>query len=248
MSTKGTVLKLSIIVPAYNEEKLMTGCLEHISKAVEANVSANWTAEVIVVDNNSTDRTAELARAAGAQVVFEAINQISRARNAGARVADGDWFLFIDADSYLHPATLAELLRCIRQGRSAAGGCVVWLDPAPRYAVPFLWIGNALLRLLRLAAGSFVFCRREAFADVGGFSVDLYAAEEIDFSHKLKKWGRQRGLNFSILYEQAHVSSGRKFHLYSRKEIFMHCFRALLLFPWTLRDPEKLAFFYDGRR
>jgi hypothetical protein len=40
MSTKGNVLKLSIIVPAYNEEKLITGCLEHISKAAEANVSA----------------------------------------------------------------------------------------------------------------------------------------------------------------------------------------------------------------
>jgi len=69
---------------------------------------------VIVVDNNSTDRTGELARAV-ARRRFEPINQISRARNAGGRHASGDWLLFVDADSCLHPASVAELLRCIRE-------------------------------------------------------------------------------------------------------------------------------------
>src|SRR5262249_59692752 len=108
-------MKLSIIIPAFNEEKLLPSCLEHVFTAVRANASPDWTSEVIVVDNNSTDRTAAIAHAAGATVVFEPVNQISRARNAGARVAQGDWFLFVDADSALHPATLAELLRHIRR-------------------------------------------------------------------------------------------------------------------------------------
>ena len=58
-----------------------------------ANDKLGFTSEIIVVDNNSTDNTANLA--AGAQVVFEPINQIGRARNAGAAVAVGDWLLFV---------------------------------------------------------------------------------------------------------------------------------------------------------
>src|SRR5262245_58504290 len=108
-------VKLSVIIPAYNEEKLLPGCLAHVRAALAANAAADWASEVIVADNNSTDRTAELARAAGARVVFEPVNQISRARNAGARVASGDLFLFVDADSTLHPATVADLLRCLRR-------------------------------------------------------------------------------------------------------------------------------------
>ena len=131
-------MRLSIIIPAFNEEKLLPGCLAHVAVALRSNASPDWTAEVIVCDNNSTDRTGQLAREAGARVVFEPINQISRARNAGAAIASGDWLLFIDADSYLHPATLADLLCSTRQSHCAGGGCIVDLDEAP-------WAGRALI-------------------------------------------------------------------------------------------------------
>src|SRR5437588_13002804 len=121
-------MKLSVIIPAFNEEKLITASVDKVFAAFRANAAADWSGEVIVVDNNSTDRTAELARAAGATVVFEPINQISRARNAGTCIAGGDWFLFVDADSYLSPVTLAELLHCIRRRRVAGGGCLIGLD------------------------------------------------------------------------------------------------------------------------
>ena len=87
---------LSVVVPAFNEEKVLPRSLAAIRTALAAFDDA----ELIVCDNNSTDRTAAIAREAGAQVVFEHVNQISRARNAGARAARGDWLLFVDADSY----------------------------------------------------------------------------------------------------------------------------------------------------
>ena len=165
-------------------------------------------------------------RSAGAEVVFEPINQISRARNAGGGAAQGDWFLFIDADSFLDAASVADLLRCIVQGKMAGGGCVVGLDEAPAYVFPLIRLCNYLMCTLRWAAGSFVFCRRDAFLEIGGFSTDLYAAEEIDFSRKLKGWAKQKGLGFAVLRDQAHLSSGRKFYLYSRWEVFaMSCAR-----------------------
>jgi glycosyltransferase involved in cell wall biosynthesis len=241
-------MKLSVIIPAYNEEKLLGGCLETVFAALRANALRNGEAEVIVVDNNSSDRTAELARAAGATVIFEPINQISRARNAGGRVAQGDWFLFVDADSHLHADTLADLLGRIRCGRLAGGGCVIGLDPAPPVGHFMIEICNLLMRTMLWAAGSFVFCRADAFRDIGGFSTQLYAAEEIQFSLDLKRWGRTKGLGFAILNARRHVSSGRKFYLYSPSEILRQFFRGLVLTRSTLRDQKKLAVFYDGRR
>ena len=241
-------MKLSVIIPAFNEEKLLPGVLAQAFAALRAHAAPDWSAEVILCDNNSTDRTAALAHAAGAQVVFEPVNQISRARNAGARVASGDWFLFIDADSYLHAATVAELLRCIRRGRAAGGGCLIGLDALPPVASGVLGLWNLLSRTLRWAAGSFVFCRAEAFREIGGFSTALYAAEEIQFSEALKRWARRRGQQVVILHKQRHVSSSRKFRLYSRAEIIHLIWRSVVLPGVTLRDRGKLDLFYDGRR
>src|ERR1022692_1935800 len=88
-------IHLSIVIPAFNEERLIARCLQSISASLVANSKPCFTSEIIVVDNNSTDNTANLARQAGAQVVFEPINQIGRARNAGAAEASGDWLLFV---------------------------------------------------------------------------------------------------------------------------------------------------------
>jgi glycosyltransferase involved in cell wall biosynthesis len=203
-------MKLSVIIPAFNEEKL-------------------------------------LARAAGARVVFEPVNQIARARNAGARVAGGDWFLFVDADSWLHARTLADLLRRIGRGGVAGGGCVVGMEGAPAAGRLFIELWNITSRLHKWAAGCFVFCRADAFRDIGGFSTELYAAEEIQFSWDLKRWADRHDLRVIILQDERHVSSGRKFRLYSRGEFLRHIWRSFTT-PSTVRDPKRLEFFYDGRR
>ena len=78
------MLDYSIVVPAYNEEKLLPATLRTLRQAMNG-ASSERQGEIIVVDNNSTDTTADIARQAGVRVVFEPINRISRARNAGAR-------------------------------------------------------------------------------------------------------------------------------------------------------------------
>src|SRR5437667_4737779 len=96
--------------------------------AMEAFAERGWPAELIVCDNNSTDRTAQIARAAGARVVFEPVNQISRARNAGAAHATGDWLIFVDADSYPSDSLIAEVAEEIETGNCLAGGCTIKLE------------------------------------------------------------------------------------------------------------------------
>jgi glycosyltransferase involved in cell wall biosynthesis len=241
-------MHLSIIVPAFNEERLIARCIESISTALAHNDKADFTAEVIVVDNNSSDRTAQLAAQAGARVVFEPINHIALARNAGAAAATGEWLLFLDADSLLNPQLLADIMTMIEAGRNVGCGSTLAMDGLPWWAngIFHLWRGMSIL--FGWAAGALIVCRHDAFREVGGFPQDLYALEEIELSKRLKAWGRPRGLRFTILSKHPLETSSRKVTLYSPWEIFAQILRVFLQRRRTLRDKTLLSVWYDGRR
>lgn len=241
-------MQLSIVIPAFNEARLIERSLQSVAVSIAANQTSGFTSEIIVVDNNSTDNTAELARQAGATVVFEPINQIGRARNAGAAQAIGEWLLFLDADSLLSPGLLADIVRAIDSGQYVGCGSTLRMEGLPWWAnwTLRLWTGTSIL--FRWAAGALVVCRRDAFQDVGGFDQDLYALDEIRLSKQLKHWGRQRGLRFTILTRHPLETSSRKISLYSGREIAGQIFRVLLLPKRTLRDKKQLSVWYDGRR
>lgn len=232
-------MKVSVVVPAYNEEKLLGEALRAIREAMAVFPDA----ELIVCDNNSTDRTAEIARAAGAKVVFEPLNQISRARNAGARAAEGDWLVFIDADSFPSPNLLLEVKNLIETGSVVGGGVTISPEGMPVAARVAVRAWNVMSRRLRWAAGAFIFVRADTFGAVGGFSEDLYASEELDLSRKLKRLGR-----VVILHRHPLRTSDRKAHLYSPKDYFRFMLKTLLTGGRTLRRREDCATWYDGRR
>jgi len=241
-------MHLSIIIPAFNEERLIEQCLQSISTSLAVNCKPGFSSEVIVVDNNSTDRTADLARQAGARVVFEPVNQIGRARNAGAAVATGEWLLFVDADSKLNPGLLGDILRLIEEGKSVGCGSKIEMKELPWWANSTLRLWTAVSVMCRWAAGALVVCRSDAFHDVGGFNQELYAADEITLSQELAKWGSQRGLKFTILTKHPLETSARKVLLYSAREIFGQIFRVLLNPHRSLQDKSQLPIWYDGRR
>ncbi len=201
-----------------------------------------------MVDNNSTDNTAELARQTGATVVFEPVNQIGRARNAGAAHATGDWLLFLDADSVLTPLLLADIIRVIESGKYVGCGSTLRMDGLPWWANVTLQLWTGASVLFRWAAGALIVCRRDAFQEVGGFDQDLYALDEIRLSKQLKQWGRRHGLQFTILTEHPLETSSRKISLYSGREIAIQIFRIFILPKKTLQDKKYLSVWYDGRR
>jgi glycosyltransferase involved in cell wall biosynthesis len=241
-------MKLSVIIPAYNEAKLISRCVADVLAAFAANAAEDWTGEVIVVDNNSSDQTGELARRAGATLVFEPVNQISRARNAGARVAGGDWFLFIDADSFLKPATLGDLLAAIRRNRYAGGGCFIQFDEPVFLARLSAVLANLSVRAMRWPVGCFMFCRAKAFRELGGFNTEVYATEDTLFSEKLKEWAERNGLRIAILVHHPHLTSGRKFRLYTWRDLGRQTYFSIFRLNQYLQDRSKLTFYYDGRR
>jgi glycosyltransferase involved in cell wall biosynthesis len=252
-------VKVSVVVPAYNEERLLPDSLRSIRRAMQSFTDAGWASELIVCDNNSTDRTAEVAAAAGAIVVFERVNQIARARNAGAAHASGDWLVFVDADSYPSPALFADVVEEIRQGRCIAGGATVAIDgPSTRRGSPGASGGravrailsgwNAFSRIARWAAGSFIFCEAAAFRQVGGFDESYYAGEEIILSRRLKRLARRTRRCVVILHRHPLRTSARKAELYGAADAIRFYGRLLLTAGRSLRSREGAFLWYDGRR
>jgi glycosyltransferase involved in cell wall biosynthesis len=241
-------VKISIIVPAYNEEKLIERSLQSIRSAATTFSQIGWEHELIVCDNNSSDRTGELARAQGARVLFESVNQISRARNAGAAAANGEWFVFVDADSFPSPELFAEMAKQIQSGRCIGGGATIVLDQPVRWTIGLIWVWSCLSRWRRWMAGSFIFCEARAFRKLGGFSRELFVAEEIDFSKRLNELAKSRGLQVIILHHHPLKTSARKIHLYSLREHFLFLVRSFLGLGKTFKDRKSCAAWYDGRR
>ncbi len=241
-------MKISVIIPAFNEERLIGETLREVGAAMTAFSRRAWSTELIVCDNNSTDRTAELARAAGARVVFEPVNQIARARNCGAAAATGDWLVFIDADSHPSDELLAEVAEQIEGGplfggrlHDQNGG-----DLRAAKAVTRLW--NGISRVGRLLAGSFIFCEADAFRQVGGFSHELFAGEEIDLSWRLKQLARARKKRIVILHRHPLLTSARKIHLYTPREHLRFILKTVLSHKRILTNRDECPTWYDGRR
>jgi glycosyltransferase involved in cell wall biosynthesis len=241
-------MRISIIIPAFNEEKLIAETLRCVNEATAAFSKRGWDSELIVCDNNSTDRTAQLAQAAGARVVFEAINQISRARNRGAEVANGEWLLFIDADSRPAPELFADVGNAIENGNVLACGSTIRLDGQQRGArmVTALWNWISLTTLS--LAGSFILCEAAAFRQVGGFDLKLFASEELDLGKRLRKLAAQSGRKIVILNQHPLTTSARKFELYSSWDYLRFFGRFVFSWGGTLRSAKECHLWYDGRR
>jgi glycosyltransferase involved in cell wall biosynthesis len=233
----------SIIIPAFNEAAELPATLASIHRAMAAQEQVG---ECIVVDNNSSDQTATVAQSAGAdRVVYEAFNQIARARNTGAANSRGRLLIFIDADTRIDPALLSEALRLLNSATCVGGGSTIEFEgdigAIGRTAIA-VW--TYISTLTRTAAGSFLFCRRDAFEAIGGFDQKLYAAEEIRLSRLLRKWGRGHQLSFDIIPSHPVRTSERKLQWYNGPQMFgWICF--MMLVPIAVRSRRLCGFWYD---
>ena len=160
-----------------------------------------WATELIVCDNNSTDATADIARAAGATVVFEPVNQIARARNSrrrGRPPATGccSWTPT--------PCPRARSSRTSRTtiagGRVLAGGATVTMDDRRFWARAMVGSGTGRAALRAGRPGRSSSSTPTAFRQAGGFNQALYAGEEIDLFRRLKTAARRRRPGIRILH------------------------------------------------
>ena len=231
----------SVVVPAWNESACIEKTLISIYRARSAQTH---TGEVIVVDNNSSDDTAEVARTAGAIVVFEPVNQIAKARNAGAAAARGKWLVFIDADTHVSTELLTATLNALESGSVVGGGATVAFDQELKgFAAGLVRFWNWWSVRSRMAAGCYLFCTRVAFDAVGGFDEKQFVAEELYLSRKLKKYAKKQGKEMLIFSAFPVLSSARKKDWYSSSRIAWQIL--VLLLPGASRSRKLCGVWYD---
>ena len=246
---------ISIAIPAFNEEKLLPSTLAAVTKAGEVFSERNWEMEVVVCDNNSTDRTGEIAEACGARVVFEKHNQISRARNTAGKAAKGEWIIFVDADSEPSKALFEATAAAMVKKEIIGGGTTIKYDVQNWVVTIITAAWNAISRVMRWPAGSYIFLRTGDFHELNGFSEKLYASEELEFGGRLKKLAQQRDQHLQILTQTPLATSPRRFRLMrsyplleNLKFILKHSFSMVFTGGRSLQKAENCRFWYDGRR
>ena len=230
---------VSFVIPAHNEEPMLAATLTAIHSAATA---CTIKYEVVVADDASTDRTAQIADELSARVVSVQHRQIAATRNSGARASDGEMIVFVDADTLINENVLRAALVAVDNGAIGGGAAVRFDGEVPLYARVLIPWMSATMRWTRLAAGCFVFCTRPAFEAAGGFDERLFGAEELALSIALKKLGR-----FVILRE-AVLTSGRKLRTYSGFEVLGIVMRGAFSGGTMIRHREQMGLWYAPRR
>ncbi len=231
---------LSFIVPAFNEERYVGATLAAIHAAAK---EVGEPYEIVVVDDASTDATAEVARQGGARVIAVERRQIAAVRNAGAHASTGDILFFVDADTLVNAPVIAEALAALRAG-AVGGGSPVRFDRNTWWTHVILTLLLPIFRWMRWAAGCFVFCTREGFELSGGFDERFYAGEEIFFSQALKRHGR------FVVVRSCVTSSARKLDHFSLPKTLWLLGRLALSGgrDLTRRGESVASFWYSDKR
>jgi glycosyltransferase involved in cell wall biosynthesis len=238
---------ISVVIPAFNEANYIEGTVRSV---LDARTRYSGPVEIIVVDNNSTDATGEIAGALGATVVFEPINQIARARNTGAKAAIGDYLVFLDADTRLEGNIVDKVETNLSSGEVIGGGA--WVEPDTGWVGRFLfkYVINYALALKNVTVGPFLYCDAAAFYRVGGFDESLYAAEEFALAKRLKAEGSKDSKIWKIIkYDSRHriVTSSRKFKKFGGLEMAVQNAHLFWKPHQKFREKDHCRFWYGTR-
>lgn len=204
-------MTISVMIPAYNEEKYIGNCL----KSILANKSDN-VKEIIVVNNASTDKTAEVAGGfPGVRVVYEANKGLTKARQRGLMEATGDLLACLDADNLVPKDWFETINREFSSDPNLTGlsGPYIYYDTPSwqQWAIKWLYY-NMLARVIYVftnyvASGGNLVAKREALLKIGGFDTNIaFYGEDTDTARRLHKVGK-----FKFSFSFFMPTSGRRF-------------------------------------
>lgn len=182
---KSLAPRISVVIPAYNEEKLLPGCLQTV---LSQNLPRS-AYEVIVVNNASTDQTALLAHQSGAKVIFEGQKGYVSALRRGIKTARGEIVAITDADSRVPPDWLAKIEKQFEQDPQLVGlgGTYGFIDGS--FLVRRL-LAPVLQKVVFELAGPNMAFRKKAYEETGGFDPRVNLAADAIFSTKIRRVGK----------------------------------------------------------
>jgi glycosyltransferase involved in cell wall biosynthesis len=207
---------ISIIVPAYNEEKYIGITLGSIKQAQHLLLNEKGVpAEIIVVDNDSTDSTANIARSFKAEVVKEPMRNVAKGRNVGANRAKGNILVFVDADVIVPERLLCRIHEAMSDELCLGGAVDTNYQPAKFSVKVYLRMWRLIGRFAGMAQGATQFCRKDIYASLRGYDETLYMGEDVDFYWRLKRFA-ERNKSYVQFVGDMHVSpSSRRFDKWS---------------------------------
>ena len=203
-------MKISIVVPAYNEAKCLPATLE---KIVAALAIGDYDSELIVVDNQSTDETAAIAKSFGAQVFTETVHNIARVRNTGAKNSAGDVLIFVDADT-LVPETLFQIIADEMKNELCFGGAVAVDFGAfeRKWMKYYLRGGELWQKIFNWKLGATQFCRKTVFREIGGYDETIFMSEDVQFYRRLAKYAKRKDGRLFFVEKPRVLTSARRFN------------------------------------
>lgn len=210
-------MNLSIVIPAYNEEAYLPKTLDALKNALPAIHDA----ETIVVDNESTDATREIAERFGANVVDEHEHNIGRVRNTGRQAATGDVIVFLDADTLVAPGLFEKIIEAMSDEKCVGGSVKVEYETPRRMWVRFFMSWKFWGHFFKMRQGAFQFCRREIFRELGGYDETIYVGEDIEFHWRLDKLARERGGFTAFIESPAVLTSSRRWDKMGFRMLFI---------------------------
>jgi glycosyltransferase involved in cell wall biosynthesis len=202
--------RISLIIPAYNERKLLPRLLDTVDIARDRFSGGRDAIEVVVADNASTDDTAAIASARGCRVTPVQKRLIAAARNGGARAAEGEILCFVDADMQIHPETFNAICRALEGDKIVAGSTGGRLERWS-FGIALTYAAVVPLLVLFCVDTGVVFCRREDFDIVGGYDESRPVGEDVIFLMSLRGLGKKRGQRLVRVTEVKTIVSMRKF-------------------------------------
>lgn len=186
----------------------MPATLDALSQAIARCRDA---VEIIVVDNNSTDATEDIARVRADIVVSERVRNIARVRNAGAAAATGDVLVFLDADTWVPDNFLSRISEVMRVADCMGGRPEIRHAPKALALRIYLESWRRIGNLLGMAQGASLFCRQEAFINIGGFDESQFMGEDVEFFWRLRVYARHHGGRIVFLEDIQVMPSARRF-------------------------------------
>jgi glycosyltransferase involved in cell wall biosynthesis len=235
-------MRLSIIIPAFNEEKLLPETLRRIRVAME---SLAGECELIVVDNESTDKTREIAESFGAKIVTESVKNIGAIRNTGSKEATGEVFIFFDADTFITEDLLVVIDEKMRDPKCFGGAVDVDYGNFER---PWLRFMKSAWKfwgpIFNMKQGAAQFFRRDVFDAIGGYDERIYLGEDIDIYWRATKYAKQNGGTLSFIEDPKVVTSTRRFDKMSIWDTMVLTHPVFILLNWKRSKPWRR--WYDG--
>jgi len=209
------MMRLSVIIPAFNEEKYIAKTLRALRRQTIRDF------EIIVKDGKSRDRTVEIAKKHADKVISKRDFSAADARNQGASYANGDILVFVDADTELPPYALERFVDLVKNDDVVGGSCrkvPEGGDVLNRLVYEFVNVSVFFSPYLRVggAHGNCMFIRRRVFNEIGGFNPKIRVAEEQELVRSAMRFGK-----FVFLLDMCVLESPRRIREWGRMKLYV---------------------------